>query len=75
MSGSGHLTSNTAYKFEDLSKSIEEAGKIRRGEVKASRMFTHNDADVCKLRKSAAQKSSILKRLWTILNMPICIRF
>jgi hypothetical protein len=29
--------------FEDLSKSIKEAGKIQRGEVKASRVFTHAD--------------------------------
>jgi hypothetical protein len=29
--------------FEDLSKSIKEAGKIRRGEVKASRVFTYSD--------------------------------
>jgi len=38
--------------FEDLGKSIKEAGKIRRGEVKASRVFTYSAVDIRKLRKS-----------------------
>ena len=38
--------------FEDLSKSLKEAGKIQRGEVKASRVFTYSDVDIRKLRKS-----------------------
>lgn len=31
--------------FEDLSKSLKEAGKIQRGEVKASRVFTYSDVE------------------------------
>lgn len=34
--------------FEELSKSIKEAGKIRRGEVKASRVFTYGKVDKSK---------------------------
>ena len=37
--------------FEDLSKSIKEAGKIKRGEVKASRVFEYSAVDICKLRR------------------------
>jgi len=38
--------------FEDLSKSIKEAGKIRRGEVKASRVFTYSAVDIRKVSQS-----------------------
>jgi putative transcriptional regulator len=50
--------------FEDLSKSIKEAGKIRRGEVKASRVFTYSAVDIRKLRKSV--KVSQAKFAWMI---------
>ncbi len=36
--------------FEDLGKSIKEAGKIRRGRAKASRVFTYNAVDIRRLR-------------------------
>ena len=38
--------------FEDLTKSIKEAGKIRRGEEKASRVFKYSAVDIRKLRES-----------------------
>ncbi len=37
---------------KDLSKSIKEAGKIRRGTKKPSRVFTHDAIDIRKLRES-----------------------
>lgn len=49
--------------FEDLSKSIKEAGKIRRGEVKASRVFTYNAVDIRKLRKSVKVSQSNFARM------------
>ena len=44
--------------FEDLTKSIKEAGKIQRGEAKASRVFTYNAIDVRRLRKSVKVSQS-----------------
>lgn len=38
--------------FRDLSRSIEEAGKIRRGRAKASRTFKYSAVDIRKLRKA-----------------------
>ena len=38
--------------FDDLVKSIKQAGKIRRGERKPSRMFLHPDTEIAKLRKN-----------------------
>jgi putative transcriptional regulator len=49
--------------FEDLSKSIKEAGKIRRGQVKASRAFKYNAVDICKLRKSVKVSQSQFARM------------
>ncbi len=49
--------------FEDLSKSIKEAGKIRRGEVKASRVFTYSAVDIRKLRKSVKVSQSNFARM------------
>lgn len=49
--------------FEDLSKSIKEAGKIRRGKVKASRVFTYNAVDIRRLRKSVNVSQSAFARM------------
>lgn len=49
--------------FEDLSKSIKEAGKIRRGRVKASRTFKYNAVDIRKLRKSVKVSQSQFARM------------
>lgn len=38
--------------FKDLSKSIKEAGRIRRGQAKPSRVFTYDAIDIRKLRES-----------------------
>lgn len=49
--------------FEDLNKSIKEAGKIRRGRVKASRSFKYNAVDIRKLRKSVNVSQSQFARM------------
>ncbi len=38
--------------FKELNKSIREAGKIRRGEKKPSRVFQYEAVDIRKLRES-----------------------
>jgi putative transcriptional regulator len=38
--------------FKDLSESIREAGRIRRGKVKPSRVFKYDAIDIRKLRES-----------------------
>ncbi|HSW01005.1 MAG TPA: NadS family protein [Sedimentisphaerales bacterium] len=38
--------------FKDLSDSIKEAGRIRRGKVKPSRVFTYRSTDIRRLRES-----------------------
>jgi putative transcriptional regulator len=38
--------------FEELRQSIREAGRIRRGEVKPSRVFRYDAIDIRKLRES-----------------------
>jgi putative transcriptional regulator len=38
--------------FKELEKSIREAGKIRRGQVKPSRVFRYEAIDIRKLRES-----------------------
>jgi putative transcriptional regulator len=38
--------------FKELSQSIREAGKIRRGQAKPSRVFTYDAIDIRKLRES-----------------------
>jgi putative transcriptional regulator len=48
----------SAKLFEDLAKSIKEAGKIKRGEVQASRVFTYDAVDIRKLRKSVKVSQS-----------------
>ena len=49
--------------FEGLSKSIKEAGKIRRGQAKASRAFKYNAVDIRKLRKSVKVSQSQFARM------------
>ena len=49
--------------FEDLSKSIKEAGKIRRGRAKASRTFKYDAVDIRKLRKSVNVSQSKFARM------------
>ncbi len=49
--------------FEDLSRSIKEAGKIRKGQVKASRYFKYNAVDIRKLRKSVKVSQSEFARM------------
>lgn len=39
--------------FKELSESISEAGKIRRGQTKPSRVFAYDAIDIRKLRESA----------------------
>ncbi len=36
--------------FDELVKSVKEAGKIRRGEIKASRVFKYAPADIKAIR-------------------------
>jgi len=38
--------------FKDLSKSIKEAGRIRKGKAKAFRVFKYEAIDIRKLRES-----------------------
>jgi len=49
--------------FEDLSKSIKEAAKIRKGRVKASRVYKYNAVDIRKLRKSVKVSQSQFARM------------
>ena len=49
--------------FKDLSRSIEEAGKIRRGQAKASRAFKYNAVDIRKLRKAVKVSQSKFARM------------
>jgi len=49
------MTYNTGMSsqlLKDLSKSIKEAGRIRRGETKPSRIFKYDAVDIRKLRES-----------------------
>jgi len=49
--------------FRDLSKSIKEAGKIRRGEIKPSRIYTYDAVDIRRLRESAHVSQSKFARM------------
>ena len=49
--------------FEDLSKSIKEAGKIRKGRAKAFRAYKYNAVDIRKLRKSVKVSQSQFARM------------
>ena len=49
--------------FEDLTKSIKEAGKIRKGRAKAARAFKYDAVDIRKLRKSVKVSQSQFARM------------
>jgi len=49
--------------FRDLSKSIKEAGKIRRGQKEPSRVFRYDAVDVRNLRESANVSQSQFARM------------
>jgi len=60
--GDGGIVMNREL-FKDLSKSIKEAGKIRRGQVKASRAFRYNPVDIRKLRKAVKVSQAQFARM------------
>jgi putative transcriptional regulator len=49
--------------FDELSESIKEAGKIRRGKAKPSRTFTYGATDIRKLRESVAVSQAQFARM------------
>jgi putative transcriptional regulator len=49
--------------FEDLSRSIKEAGDIQKGRSKASRSFKYNAVDIRKLRESIKVSQSQFARM------------
>lgn len=49
--------------FDDLIKSIKEAGKIRRGRAKPSRKFAYDAIDIRKLRESLGVSQSQFARM------------
>jgi len=49
--------------YRDLSKSIKEAGGIRRGTAKPSRVFQYDAIDIRKLRESVAVSQAQFARM------------
>jgi len=49
--------------FKELTESIKEAGRIRRGETKPSRVFTYDAIDIRKLRESVDVSQSQFARM------------
>jgi putative transcriptional regulator len=49
--------------YRELSKSIKEAGRIRRGETKPSRVFKYDAIDIRKLRESVDVSQSQFARM------------
>ena len=49
--------------YRELSKSIKEAGRIRRGKAKPSRVFTYDAIDIRKLRESLNVSQSQFARM------------
>jgi putative transcriptional regulator len=49
--------------FKELTESIKEAGRIRRGQTKASRVFTYDAIDIRKLRESVAVSQTQFARM------------
>ena len=49
--------------FDELRKSIKEAGKIRKGRAKPSRRFTYDAIDIRKLRESLGVSQSQFARM------------
>ena len=60
------MTYNTGMSsqlLKDLSKSIKEAGRIRSGETKPSRVFKYDAVDIRKLRESVDVSQSQFARM------------
>jgi putative transcriptional regulator len=53
----------SAKLFKELTESIREAGRIRRGHAKPSRVFTYNAVDIRKLRESVRASQSQFARM------------
>ena len=49
--------------FNDLTKSIKQAGRIQRGEAAPSRVFTYGAVDIRKLRESVHVSQSQFARM------------
>jgi len=49
--------------FKELMESIKEAGKIRRGELKPSRVFKYKPVDIKKIRQRAGVSQSSFARM------------
>lgn len=49
--------------FKDLTNSVKEAGRIRRGRVRASRAFKYDAVDIRKLRESVKVSQSQFARM------------
>jgi putative transcriptional regulator len=49
--------------FKELTESIKEAGRIRRGETEPSRVFTYDAIDIRKLRESVDVSQSQFARM------------
>jgi len=49
--------------FDELRKSVKEAGKIRKGRAKPSRKFTYDAIDIRKLRESLGVSQSQFARM------------
>jgi putative transcriptional regulator len=49
--------------YRDLSKSIKEAGRIRKGKAKPSRVFRYDAIDIRKLRESVDVSQSQFARM------------
>jgi putative transcriptional regulator len=49
--------------FEDLNKSIKQAGEIRKGKAKPARSFKYNSIDIRKLRESIKVTQSQFARM------------
>jgi len=49
--------------YTDLSKSIREAGRIRRGKAKPSRVFRYDAIDIRKLRESVGVSQAQFARM------------
>jgi len=49
--------------FKELSESIREAGRIRKGKAKPSRVFTYHAIDIRKLRESVDVSQSQFARM------------
>jgi putative transcriptional regulator len=60
--GKGRIVMSSEL-YRELSKSIKEAGRIRRGETKPSRVFKYDAIDIRKLRESLDVSQSQFARM------------